>query len=105
AIQGEYAATNFADYVRSKGDDGLLAVDAIADAYWALHSVPKRLDPRTRSEAIQRAILTKLPIHTDGRGPLWISLHVCTDTGREALRLIAPVARRTRSCLTLAFPT
>jgi NAD(P)-dependent dehydrogenase (short-subunit alcohol dehydrogenase family) len=37
AIQGEYAATNFADYVRSKGDDGLLAVDAIADAYWALH--------------------------------------------------------------------
>jgi two-component system KDP operon response regulator KdpE len=36
--------------------------------------------------------LTKLPIHTDGRGPLWISLHVCTDTGREALRLIAPVA-------------
>ena len=37
AIQGEYAATNFADYVRSKGEDGLLAVDAIADAYWALH--------------------------------------------------------------------
>ncbi len=24
AIQGEYAATNFADYVRSKGEDGLL---------------------------------------------------------------------------------
>jgi NAD(P)-dependent dehydrogenase (short-subunit alcohol dehydrogenase family) len=37
AIQGEYAATNFPDYVRSKGEDGLLAVDAIADAYWALH--------------------------------------------------------------------
>ena len=37
AIQGEYAATNFADYVRSKGEDGLLAVDAIADAYWKLH--------------------------------------------------------------------
>lgn len=36
-IQGEYAAANFADYVRSKGEDGLLAVDAIADAYWALH--------------------------------------------------------------------
>jgi DNA-binding NarL/FixJ family response regulator len=36
--------------------------------------------------------LTKLQIHTDGRGPLWISLHVCTDTGREALRLIAPAA-------------
>jgi len=37
AIQGEYAVTNFADYVRSKGEDGLLAVDAIADAYWKLH--------------------------------------------------------------------
>jgi len=37
AIQGEYAAANFPDYVRSKGEDGLLAVDAIADAYWALH--------------------------------------------------------------------
>ena len=39
-IQGEYAATNFADYVRSKGENGLLAVDAIADAYWALHRQP-----------------------------------------------------------------
>lgn len=37
AIQGEYAAAEFPDYVRSKGEDGLLAVDAIADAYWALH--------------------------------------------------------------------
>jgi NAD(P)-dependent dehydrogenase (short-subunit alcohol dehydrogenase family) len=36
-IQGEYAATNFSDYVRSKGDNGLLSVDAIADAYLALH--------------------------------------------------------------------
>jgi hypothetical protein len=39
-IQGEYAATNFYDYVCSKGEDGLLAVDAIADAYWALHRQP-----------------------------------------------------------------
>lgn len=37
AIQGEYATANFPDYVRSKGEDGLLAVDAIADTYWALH--------------------------------------------------------------------
>ena len=36
-IQGEYAATKFPDYVRSKGENGVLAVDAIADAYWALH--------------------------------------------------------------------
>jgi len=36
-IAGEYAATNFADYARSKGADGVLAVDDIADAYWALH--------------------------------------------------------------------
>jgi len=37
AIQGKYAAAEFPDYVRSKGEDGLLAVDAIADTYWALH--------------------------------------------------------------------
>jgi len=40
AIQGEYAATKFADYVRSKGENGLLSVDAISDAYWALHRQP-----------------------------------------------------------------
>jgi NAD(P)-dependent dehydrogenase (short-subunit alcohol dehydrogenase family) len=39
-IQGEYAAAKFPDYVRSKGENGLLAVDAIADAYWALHRQP-----------------------------------------------------------------
>jgi NAD(P)-dependent dehydrogenase (short-subunit alcohol dehydrogenase family) len=36
-IQGEYAGANFSAFVRAKGEDGLLAVDAIADAYWALH--------------------------------------------------------------------
>ena len=36
-IAGEYAATNFAEYARSKGADGVLAVDDVADAYWALH--------------------------------------------------------------------
>jgi NAD(P)-dependent dehydrogenase (short-subunit alcohol dehydrogenase family) len=39
-IQGEYAATKFPDYVHSKGENGVLAVDAIADAYWALHRQP-----------------------------------------------------------------
>ena len=39
-IQGEYAAAKFPGYVRSKGEDGLLAVDAIADSYWALHRQP-----------------------------------------------------------------
>ncbi|PWB89013.1 glucose 1-dehydrogenase [Methylocystis sp. MitZ-2018] len=36
-IAGEYAAMTFAEYARSKGADGVLAVDDIADAYWALH--------------------------------------------------------------------
>ncbi|RTL90911.1 MAG: SDR family NAD(P)-dependent oxidoreductase [Hyphomicrobiales bacterium] len=40
-IEGDYAATNFADYVRSKGADGLLAVDDIADVYWTLHRQPR----------------------------------------------------------------
>jgi NAD(P)-dependent dehydrogenase (short-subunit alcohol dehydrogenase family) len=36
-IQDEYAATKFPDYVRSKGENGVLTVNAIADAYWVLH--------------------------------------------------------------------
>jgi NAD(P)-dependent dehydrogenase (short-subunit alcohol dehydrogenase family) len=40
-IEGDYAATNFAEYVRSKGDDGLLAVNDVADAYWTLHRQPR----------------------------------------------------------------
>jgi NAD(P)-dependent dehydrogenase (short-subunit alcohol dehydrogenase family) len=36
-IAGEHAAATFAEYARSKGADGVLAVDEIADAYWALH--------------------------------------------------------------------
>lgn len=40
AIQGEYAATKFADYVRSKGENGLLSVEAIAEAYLVLHRQP-----------------------------------------------------------------
>jgi NAD(P)-dependent dehydrogenase (short-subunit alcohol dehydrogenase family) len=40
AIQGEYAATKFADYVRLKGENGLLSVEAIAEAYLVLHRQP-----------------------------------------------------------------
>ena len=40
-IEGDYAATNFAEYVRSKGPDGLLGVDDIADVYWTLHRQPR----------------------------------------------------------------
>lgn len=40
-IEGDYAATNFAEYVRSKGPDGLLGVDDIADVYWMLHRQPR----------------------------------------------------------------
>ena len=40
AIQGEYAAIKFADYVRSKGENGLLSVEAIAEAYLVLHRQP-----------------------------------------------------------------
>ncbi|WP_085314367.1 SDR family NAD(P)-dependent oxidoreductase [Derxia lacustris] len=36
-IGGDYARDNFPDFVRHKGEDGLLALDDIADAYWALH--------------------------------------------------------------------
>nr|WP_041788952.1 SDR family oxidoreductase [Rhodomicrobium vannielii] len=36
-IDGDYARGQFAAYVESKGKDGLLEPDAIADAYWTLH--------------------------------------------------------------------
>lgn len=36
-IDGERARTQFADYVATKGDDGLLQLDAIAQTYWAIH--------------------------------------------------------------------
>lgn len=36
-IDGERARTQFANYVASKGDDGLLKLDAIAQTYWAIH--------------------------------------------------------------------
>ena len=39
-IGGEYARTSFPELVQAKGEDGLLAPEAIADAYWALHRQP-----------------------------------------------------------------
>jgi NAD(P)-dependent dehydrogenase (short-subunit alcohol dehydrogenase family) len=36
-IDGERARTQFAQYVASKGDDGLLQLEAIAQTYWAIH--------------------------------------------------------------------
>jgi hypothetical protein len=35
-IAGERLA-GFTEFVRAKGEDGLLDLDAIADAYWMLH--------------------------------------------------------------------
>lgn len=36
-IRGDFARSRFPDFVASKGEDGLLEPDAIADVYWALH--------------------------------------------------------------------
>jgi short-subunit dehydrogenase len=36
-IDGERAKKQFPDYVRAKGKDGLLALNAIAETYWAIH--------------------------------------------------------------------
>ncbi len=40
-IAGEYAATHFGAYARSKGADGVLGGGDIADAYWALYRQPR----------------------------------------------------------------
>lgn len=40
-INGDYARSMFPDFVRAKGADGLLDVDAIADSFWAVHRQPK----------------------------------------------------------------
>jgi len=36
-IDGERARNQFPDYVRAKGKDGLLQLEAIAETYWAIH--------------------------------------------------------------------
>jgi NAD(P)-dependent dehydrogenase (short-subunit alcohol dehydrogenase family) len=40
-IEGDYARSRFPEFVKAKGPDGLLKVDEITDAYWALHRQPK----------------------------------------------------------------
>ena len=36
-IDVERARTQFPDYVKTKGQEGLLQLDAIAETYWAIH--------------------------------------------------------------------
>jgi NAD(P)-dependent dehydrogenase (short-subunit alcohol dehydrogenase family) len=36
-IDGERARTHFPEYVKAKGKEGLLQLDAIAETYWAIH--------------------------------------------------------------------
>jgi len=36
-IDGERARNQFPDYVKAKGKDGLLQLDAIAETYWSIH--------------------------------------------------------------------
>lgn len=36
-IDGERARKQFSDYVKTKGPDGLLQLEAIAETYWAIH--------------------------------------------------------------------
>jgi NAD(P)-dependent dehydrogenase (short-subunit alcohol dehydrogenase family) len=36
-IDGDRARNQFPDYVKAKGQDGLLQLDAIAETYWAIH--------------------------------------------------------------------
>jgi NAD(P)-dependent dehydrogenase (short-subunit alcohol dehydrogenase family) len=40
-IEGDSAERHFPDFVKAKGADGMLKVDEIAEAYWALHRQPK----------------------------------------------------------------
>ena len=40
-IDGEIVRTRFGDYVDQLGEDGALEPDAIAEAYWYLHSQPR----------------------------------------------------------------
>ncbi len=40
-IDGDRAEAQFPDYYKSKGKDGLLQLDAIAETYWAIHQQQK----------------------------------------------------------------
>jgi NAD(P)-dependent dehydrogenase (short-subunit alcohol dehydrogenase family) len=55
-INGERVRERFGDYLQALGEDGSLEPDAIADAYWCLHSQPRNcwtfeLDVRPFSES------------------------------------------------------
>lgn len=41
AIDGEMVRSRFGDYLESLGDDGSLSPDAIAQAYWYVHTQPR----------------------------------------------------------------
>lgn len=41
AVNGEMVRTRFGDHLDKLGEDGTLSPDAIADAYWFLHSQPR----------------------------------------------------------------
>ena len=40
-IDGERARQQFPEYVKTKGDDGLLQLEAITQTYWAIHQQPR----------------------------------------------------------------
>jgi hypothetical protein len=40
-IDGERARRQFPEFVQTKGEDGLLDPEAIAEMYWALHCQPR----------------------------------------------------------------
>lgn len=40
-IRGDYAQSRFSEFVKTKGEDGLLEPDEIAASYWALHCQPR----------------------------------------------------------------
>ena len=40
-INGEMVQNRFGDYLDSLGEDGALDPDAIADAYWFMHTQPR----------------------------------------------------------------
>lgn len=40
-INGEMVRSRFGDYLENLGEDGALSPDAIADAYWQVHSQPR----------------------------------------------------------------
>lgn len=40
-IDGDRARKQFPEYVKAKGQEGLLQLEAIAQTYWAIHQQPR----------------------------------------------------------------